>query len=1018
MPTSPEGPAQDPYRALFESMDEAFYLVEVIRDPDGHPIDVRYLDENPASVRLAGTSVRGRTLREINPQFNAEWFDILDRVSQTGTPERFERPSPVTGRWHDYHVFAASEGDGHVGVLSSDVTERKHAQDALRESEERFAKFAESSSDAIWVRDARTYVFQYVSPAVQAVYGVSPEAVLADAELLNILIVPEERDQVSANVARIASGEVITQEYRIQRPADLAIRWIRSTGFPLLDADGRVGRIGAIAQDVTERKLTDETLRQSEERQAFLLKLSDAIRPLDDPAGVREIACRLLGETVGADRVYYVDFATAPGVGLVADDYAVPGLPSLAGRYPVTSFGSTHDRHRKGDSWVVEDVLHAQDIAEHEATYYAERQVIAWVDIPLVRSDQLRAVFCVVQTRPRAWTRPEIGLIEDVADRLWAAIERARAETALRESEERLRMALDAGRMGTWRFDLATGTQQWSEQQFGLFGLDPAGEAPTRDRFLSLVHPDDHRLVDYGPKDLAPDRGLLDAEFRIVRPDGRVRWLVAHTIVRRDENGTPLEMIGLNWDVTDQHNADAALRDSEEGLRMALEAGRMGTYRFDVHTGIEHWDDNEYALLGLQRTDEPPTRELFLSIVHPDDLHLVQYTSDDERPPGTSLDTEFRIVRPDTGEVRHLTAHALARFGPDGKPAELIGINQDVTEERRALEAQRATEERLQQFSRASSDVLWIRDVETLQWEYLSPAFDHIYGLTRQDALRADNFHNWLGFILPEDRDGARAALQRVATGERVAFEYRIRRPDGGVRWLRNTDFPIHDQTGKVTHVAGVGSDVTAMKQAEEHQRFLLSELQHRVRNTLAVIRSIMRRTAETTDSKDDFFTHLDGRIAAFARVQAAVTRNPARGVDLAMLLADEMRLVGAQEGRGLTIEGPAVSLAPKAAETLGLALHELATNAVKHGALSNALGSIDVAWRIAGDEAPQLELDWIEHGGPTVLPPRRKGFGSEILERTLAYELKGNTQMEFRPSGFVCHISVPLAAMSGQGGT
>ena len=584
---------------------------------------------------------------------------------------------------------------------------------------------------------------------------------------------------------------------------------------------------------------------------------------------------------------------------------------------------------------------------------------------------------------------------------------RKEAEAALRESEERLRMALEAGRMGTWRYDLKTGAQRWSDQQFRLFGLEPGGAPPTRELFLSLVHPDDQRLVEYGPDDLLPDRGLLDAEFRVIRPDGQIRWLVAHTVVQRDGAGQATEMIGLNWDITERKHAEDALRDSEEGLQMALEAGRMGTYRFDVRTGIEQWSDGEYELLGLKRTDAPPTRELFLSLVHPEDLHLVQYTEDDERAPGTSLDSEFRIVRPDTGEVRYLTAHALARFGPDGRPAELIGVNQDVTEERRTQEAQRTTEERLQQFSRASSDVLWIRNVETLQWEYLSPAFDHIYGLTRQDALKNDNYRSWLSFIVPEDREAASSAIERVAAGERVAFEYRIRRPDGELRWLRNTDFPIHDQNGRVTHIAGVGSDITAMRQAEEHRRFLLAELQHRVRNTLAVIRSITRRTADTTDSKESFFTHLDGRIAAFARVQGAVTRDPTRGVDLGLLLADELRVVGAQEGREVTIEGPPVALAPKAAETLGLAIHELATNAIKHGSLASG-GAIEVAWEIDGGK--QLSLTWTEHGASRpVEPPRRKGFGTEILERTLAYELKASTRMEFRSQGLVCRIEVPL---------
>jgi PAS domain-containing protein len=117
------------------------------------------------------------------------------------------------------------------------------------------------------------------------------------------------------------------------------------------------------------------------------------------------------------------------------------------------------------------------------------------------------------------------------------SIEHARTELALRESEERLRIALEAGRMGTWRYDLAAGRQDWSEQQFRLFGVEPGPEPPTRELFLSMVHPDDLERVGFTDDDLLPDRGLLNSEFRIVRPDGSTRWLLAHTVVRRDAAG-------------------------------------------------------------------------------------------------------------------------------------------------------------------------------------------------------------------------------------------------------------------------------------------------------------------------------------------------------------------------------------------------------------------------------------------------------------------------------------------------
>jgi PAS domain S-box-containing protein len=623
------------------------------------------------------------------------------------------------------------------------------------------------------------------------------------------------------------------------------------------------------------------------------------------------------------------------------------------------------------------------------------------------------------------WSTTPLGSVEGWTAELRAAVETALGtafsapaakslgdlEPALRENEERLRIAMTAGRIGTWVYDLATGAQQWSARQYEIFGVDPSVTAPTRDLFMSLVHPDDLHVVELEPEDLLPEAGILDNEFRIIRPDGEIRWLAAHTIVRHDGDGGPTEVVGVNWDITDRKRAEEALRDSEAGLRIALEAGRMGTYRFDVRTGIERWSDGEYEMMGIERTDEPPTREQFLSLVHPDDLHLVEFTTDDQRPEGTSLDSEFRIIRPD-GEVRWISAHARAIFGPDGRPAELIGVNQDITEQRRAQEALRSSEERLREFGDASSDMLWIRNAEDLQLEYLSPAFERIYGITRQDVLRGDNFRSWLELVMPEDRDRTLAHIEKVRGGERTAFEHRVQRPsDGQIRWLRNTDFPIRGEDGRINRIGGIGQDVTELKAAQEHQKLLLAELQHRVRNTLAVIRSIARRTAATSATPEDYAMHLEGRIDAFARVQAAATRDPAAGVDLATIVAEELLYAAAREGDRVRIEGPGLKLRSKAAETIGLAVHELATNAVKYGALAVRHGRLDVRWSIEG---ATLRFVWREAGlDSPLLPPTRRGFGLEILEKTLAYEFKGRTRITFAPEGLSCEIELPLEAIT-----
>jgi two-component sensor histidine kinase len=200
------------------------------------------------------------------------------------------------------------------------------------------------------------------------------------------------------------------------------------------------------------------------------------------------------------------------------------------------------------------------------------------------------------------------------------------------------------------------------------------------------------------------------------------------------------------------------------------------------------------------------------------------------------------------------------------------------------------------------------------------------------------------------------------------------------------------------------------LKSPDEEYQSLNEELRRRVRNALGVVRSIARRSSETSTSVEDYAAHLDGRLNAFARTQALVTLDLEGGVDLEYLVVEEMLGYNAREGEQLHVSGPPVRFQPKAAETFALAIHELATNAIKYGALSLPKGNVDVSWRV--DEAanpPQLVLDWRERGGPRVGPPQRKGFGAELLEKTLAFELKGKTMLNFDPSGLQCTIAIPL---------
>lgn len=199
------------------------------------------------------------------------------------------------------------------------------------------------------------------------------------------------------------------------------------------------------------------------------------------------------------------------------------------------------------------------------------------------------------------------------------------------------------------------------------------------------------------------------------------------------------------------------------------------------------------------------------------------------------------------------------------------------------------------------------------------------------------------------------------------------------------------------------------LEQAFQRHADLLAELQHRVRNIMAMIRAITRQTAQTTDTAEEMAQMLEGRINALARTQAQLTRAAGAGLDLEMMVREELLSQAADETR-VEIEGPEIELAPKAAEVLSLALHELATNSTRFGALGQN-GRLKIVWGVSrrGDQ-DQLSLNWRESGVPIVSrSARRSGFGTELIEARVPYELNGEGELAFRPGGVEAKISFPL---------
>ena len=333
----------------------------------------------------------------------------------------------------------------------------------------------------------------------------------------------------------------------------------------------------------------------------------------------------------------------------------------------------------------------------------------------------------------------------------------------------------------------------------------------------------------------------------------------------------------------------------------------------------------------------------------------------------------------------------------------------DIDAIKRANERLREKEARFRQFAHASSDVLWIRRADTMEAELLSTAFETIYAMPREACM--GDLRNWSARVVMDDREAAMKTLAEARDGNRRVHEFRIQRPDTGeFRVLRDTVFPLFDARGQVTRIAGICSDVTEERRWAQHQSVLLGELQHRVRNIMALIASIAWRTRESVTSVDDYAKRLSDRVMSLARTQALLTRAANAGIALRALLEEE--LAAQAESTQYTLHGPDVMVPPKAAEVLALALHELASNALKHGALAAPEGRIAVTWSLAeADGAPWLDIHWDERrpADPGWTAPERRGFGTALVEARVPYELGGVGHIEVRADGAAARIGLPL---------
>lgn len=606
-----------------------------------------------------------------------------------------------------------------------------------------------------------------------------------------------------------------------------------------------------------------------------------------------------------------------------------------------------------------------------------------------------------------------VTMFETTAAHL-ARREQERAEAELREAGLRARTLVEGMSQAVWETD-----------PDGMVVADsPSWRSYTGQRldqwrgtgWLQAVHPEDREHVRECWFRGIRERRDIDEEFRLWHAGSNShRWTNVRATPMTAPDGTVSKWVGMNIDINDRRCAEAAQRESEERLALAIKLLPVGFGILNREGEVVMANDR---MRGYLPTGRAPSRDK-------ETMQRWRTWADDGTPIAPTDFPGARALRGETvvpgmeflyttddGDECWTRVAAAPLLDDEGQVTAVFSIIVDIDALKRTAETLRANEERFRQFAAASSDALWIRNADTFSAEYLSAAFDDMHGIGADAALGA--LRNWAAMVVPDDRNQVLEHLRQIAAGKRHVQEYRIQRRDnGGFRWIRDTAFPLYDAQGRVSRIAGIATDVTQTRRSMEHQSVLLAELQHRVRNIMAMTHSITARTKRTARDVDDYAKLLSGRLMSLARTQALLTRAANVGVSMRTLIHEELA-AQALDCTQFELDGPDIVVPPKAAEVLSLAVHELSTNALKHGALGCPEGVIKVQWALQpGEPDPMLTLAWNEShpARPSWAPPKRRGFGSALVEDRVPYELNGTGRITYRPDGVDAWIAFPMRA-------
>ncbi len=481
------------------------------------------------------------------------------------------------------------------------------------------------------------------------------------------------------------------------------------------------------------------------------------------------------------------------------------------------------------------------------------------------------------------------------------------------------------------------------------------------------------------------------------------RKLVAQTVVLA---GALLTLV-LAALFAERRHSEMVLKQSERRLQLALDGAELGAFSADLATGRFECDARAALIHG--HNVQPTTIRESRRFVHPQDRIRIDAALAEAQRTGGSWNAEYRVKHPaghpHAGETRWVAVEGSIVRDARGAAVGLLGVSRDTTERKRTEQALAERNLQLAMAAKSARVGSFAYDVDTERMR-ISPGYTAIHGFP--DGTTEIARSQWQLGVHPED-------LMRWEELRRRAFreqwpeysgEYRLVGSSGEVRWIEARLFVSYGSDGRAQRVVGVDIDVTTRKHTEEHLRSLNAELDHRVKNMLATVSAIVIQTPKANSSLADYVAGLDERIKSLARTHELLSHSRWHGVSLEEIVRREFAPYLADNAE---IGGPGVMLKAEAVQALGIVLHELATNAAKHGAFSKPGGRLSLQWRwLRNGSAGRLAIEWQEFGASPVREPTQPGYGTSVVRELIPFELGGTSDLNFATNGLQCRIEIP----------